>query len=325
MRRVHFVSLLGVLSLTLSAFADEKAGSERLVVCGSDEVYVIDVRETLAQGETKKLWSWKAATDDSLPAELRGRFGTTDECKPVDRGNLILIASSGGACAAVEPKTGKSLWYATAPNAHSIEWLPGSRIVVAASTAPGGNRLSLYDYGKSDEPLWQDALPSAHGVAWDNDRKCLWALGFDELRRYEQVDWRSRKPSLRLVETKKLPDEGGHDLQAVHGSADLVLSTHAGVWRFDREKGEFRPDDMLGQLPHVKCVSHHPTNGRVAVVQASDDAWWTDTIQFAAPEGKKVLPGERIYKVRWLVEEESKAPPPERPSLDPARSRATIR
>ena len=316
LRRTLLALLLACPFAAPSLGEESVLGSgDRLVVCGWDEVYVIEAPKSDFEGEPKKLWSWKAADCETLPEPLRSRFGTTDECKPVDGGNLILIASSGGACAIVEPATGKALWHAEVPNAHSIEWTMGSRVVAAASTAGAGNRLILFDYGPSSERLWEDDLHSAHGVVWDNERKRLWALGFDELRQYEPVDWRSMGPKLKLVATYELPDEGGHDLQAVPGSDDLVLTTHAGVWRFDREKLEFRPDGPLAELAHVKCVSHHPTSGRVAVVQASDEVWWSDTIRLSSPDAKIVLPGERIYKVRWLVDK-PEPPAPERPLLE---------
>jgi hypothetical protein len=297
-----------LVSLTALAIGDARA--ERLVVCGWDEVFVIDANDAERapeSGEIKKLWSWRATESEGLPEGLRKKFGSTDECKPTDDGKSLLIASSGGACALVERETGKTLWYASVPNAHSIEALPGGRVVAAASTAAEGNRLILFDLAQPEKRLWEGELHSAHGVVWDEARRSLWALGFDELRRYELVDWDSSAPSLKLVQTFDLPDEGGHDLQAVPASDDLVLSTHAGVRRFDREKGEFRPVDSFAQAAHVKCVSHHPTSGRVAVVQASEEAWWSDTIRLREPEGKIVLPGEKIYKVRWLVEETADA------------------
>lgn len=303
MKRFAVLALLAFASLATASTSRHVAGAEsdRLLVCGWDEVFVIDARDA-EKGEIKKLWSWRAATSEGLPEAERKRFGTTDECKPTPDGKFLLIASSGGACAFVERATGKTLWYASVPNAHSIDLLPDRRVVAAASTAGAGNRVILFDLAQPDKQLWEGELHSAHGVVWDEDRQTLWALGFDELRRYETADWETASPSLKLVQTFKTPDEGGHDLQAVPGGDDLVLSTHAGVWRFDRETKEFRPDDAFGKLAHVKCVSHHPTSGRVAVVQASEEAWWTDTIRLTEPEGKIVLPGEKIYKVRWLVD-----------------------
>ncbi len=48
----------------------------------------------------------------------------------------------------------KTVFYAKVPNAHSAEYLPGDRIVVALSTAENGNAIRLYDAGHSDKILF---------------------------------------------------------------------------------------------------------------------------------------------------------------------------
>jgi len=220
--------------------------SEPLVLCGMDEVFVID-SSTPADGNVAKLWSWRARDCESLPESLRGRFGTTDECKPTADGKHVLTASSGGGCALVERATGRALWHAVVPNAHSLELLPGGRIVVAASVSKQGNRLMLFDVKRPDVLVAEAPLPSAHGVVWDDARDRLWALGYDELHAYERRDWDSPQPQLALVEKFRLPDVGGHDLQAVpHGRRPY--RQHA------RRRPPVRP-------PHVK-VPPAPATGR---------------------------------------------------------------
>jgi len=63
-------------------------GEAGLIVCGADEVYVIPHRE----GVTKKdaTWSWRAVNSPTIPAEVKGSFATTDECKSY--GDNILIS-----------------------------------------------------------------------------------------------------------------------------------------------------------------------------------------------------------------------------------------
>ena len=84
------------------------------------------------------------------------------------------------------------------PSAHSLETLPRARIVVASSVNAKGNRLVLFDVARSNQPIWDTPLPSAHGVVWDEGRQILWALGLKELRCYELKDWESEKPSLAM-------------------------------------------------------------------------------------------------------------------------------
>jgi len=94
---------------------------------------------------------------------------------------------------------------------HSVELLPGNRVVVAGSTAEGGNCLALYDLNRSNQVVFKDSLYSGHGVVWDEYRELLWALGYDELRAYSLIDLDSATPILRLEESYKIPGVSGHD------------------------------------------------------------------------------------------------------------------
>ena len=236
-----------------------------------------------------------------LPEAMRGTFATTDDCKPVDGGSRVLVSSSSGGCAVVERPSGKVIWYARAPNAHSLELLPRGRIVLASSVHANGNRLVLFDLARSEKPIWDTPLVSAHGVVWDEGRQLLWALGLKELQSYELRDWDGDKPSLAIKGRYPLPDGGGHDLQPVPRSNDLVVTTGPGVYFFDRDKHEFRLHPDLGQKANVKSVSVHPATGQTAFIQASDKAWWSDTLGLLYPAGTMRLPEERLYKGRWLV------------------------
>jgi hypothetical protein len=195
-----------VMVAALAQAVDARA--ERLLLCGMDEVFLLETA-TAEKGAIEKLWSWRAKDHDELPQAVRGLFGTTDDCKPVEGGRKILISSSGGACALVDRQSGRVLWYARVPNAHSLELLPRDRVVVASSVNAKGNRLILFNLVKSDQPVWETPLPSAHGVVWDEKRQRLWALGLAELRCYELKDWESDKPSLALQASHALPDAAG--------------------------------------------------------------------------------------------------------------------
>ena len=276
-----FVALL----LALPAVAEE-----RIVVCGGAEVYQIDV----AAEQPVKLWSWRGKDCAEIPAGLKGAFNTTDDCKPVEGGKRLLVSSSGGGCALLEMPSGKALWWARVANAHSIEELPGGLIAVAASTGKTGNKVVLFDSKVPEKVVAELPLHSGHGLVWDEERKVLWALGFAELLACEV-----KETAIEVQSRHPLPDEDGHDLRAVPGSAELVLSTHAGVWRFDRETEGFRADPELGGRKIVKCVEPR-ADGRVLVVQANEERWWTDAIELRKPEGKVRLEGEMVYKARWM-------------------------
>lgn len=289
--------LLVVIGLFALVAGTTPARAESLIVCGWDEVYVLDVDSTPA----RKTWSWKATERPELPEAYRSKFRTTDECKPVSGNRMLITASSDGA-ALVDRATGRALWWAACGNTHSAELLPGDRIVLACSVRAGtGNKLALFDARTPEREVFATELYSGHGAVWDASRSLLWALGEKQLRAYRLQDWQGSTPSLALAATYPLPDVGGHELSAVPGTSQLIISTHAGVWRFDRDTTQFSPDPALRDLRDVKSAVVHPKSGRVAYTQADAPEWWTRRIRFKGPAGEVVLDGERIYKIRWDV------------------------
>jgi len=298
MKRLRLLPLL-LLLMTGSSMA---MAADRLVVCGWDEIYQIDpASETTPPA---KLWSWRAKDHPEIPEAIRKTFGTTSDCKPVENGRKLLVVSSGGGCAVLDLPSGKASWWARVTNAHSIEALPGGRLLVASSVGATGNKLVLFDAAVPEKPLGETPLHSAHGIVWDEQRAVVWALDMDELCSYTLGAWDSPAPTLELKSRHALPDDNGHDLRAIPASADLVLSTHQHVWLFDRDKGAFRPHPDLHERPAVKTVEPHPQTGRLVVVQATKPNWWTDTITVLRPAAECCLEGEKIYKVRWMIEPE---------------------
>jgi hypothetical protein len=279
--------------LTSLLLANSALAGDLLLVCGGDEVFQIDP----AANPPAKLWSWRAKDRPEIPAHLQKTFNTTDECKPLDGGKRLLVTSSGGGCALLELPSGKALWWARATNAHSIEALPGGRIAVAASVGANGDKVLLFDEKIPEKSIAELPLPSAHGLVWDEARKCLWALGFGELLACDIAG-----DKLTVKARHPLPDDDGHDLRAVPGSPDLMLSTHASVWRFHRDDAVFRPDPDLKGRFKVKSADVHPVTGRLVVVQASGKNWWTEQLEFLHPAAKMTFKGETMYKARWLVD-----------------------
>lgn len=288
------------LAAALAIFLVSSVQAESIVLCGADAVFVVDTA-IATKGKIEKTWSWNARQCNQLPEGMRRTFATTDDCKPLEGGSRLLISSSSGGCALVERPSGSAIWYAQVPNAHSLEMLPRERIVVASSVSAKGNRLILFDAAHSDRPVWETPLISAHGVVWDDGRQLLWALGLAELRCYELKDWESEKPSLAMKANTPLPDKGGHDLQPIPRGKDLVVTTGRHVYLFDRDTHQFRPHPDLGDRAAVKSVCVHPINGQTAFIQASDKAWWSDTLGLLSPAGTAQLSGERLYKARWTV------------------------
>jgi hypothetical protein len=270
------------------------AGTRELIVCGWDEVYVLDLDRT----PVEKVWSWRAVDANELPAPMQTQFRTTDECKAVEGGKRILITASSDGVALVDRATSRVQFYGSVGGAHSAELLPGGLIAVAGSTSksPLANRLVLFDRNRSAEVLFDTELVSGHGVVWDAERRIVWALGLSTLRSYG-LDER------QLVKTAEytLPDTSGHDLMAVPGTDLLSLTTHHHVWLFDREQKKFSLHPQLPNFENVKSISIHPETGEIAWTKADDGFWWTSVLRFLNPERTVQRPGERLYKVRWVA------------------------
>jgi hypothetical protein len=292
--RILRCTLVGLFLLLAIA-----AQAERLLLCGWDEVFMIDTTNA-ANGKVEKIWSWRAVAAKGMPVDLTNTFRSTDDCKPVDGGTKILISSSSGGCALVNYPSGNVLWSARVPNAHSIEVLPSERVVVASSVHAEGNRLVLFDLSQAGTPVFDTPLRSAHGVIWDDERECLWALGFDELRSYSRADWRSKKPRLVLKAAHKLPDTGGHELQAIPNSNDLLLTVHDHVYLFDRETGVFRKHSDAGDIRNVKCATVSPVTRTMLIIHGNGTNWWNESFLLSTPRQQIRLPGEKLYKGRWF-------------------------
>ncbi len=290
--------LLCLISLWC-VFTAGGVSADELLVCGADEVFVVDIN-TADPASSKKIWSWLAADRDDLPKRFRTMFRSTDDCKPIDGGKRVLISSSSGGCALVERPSGKVLWYAYVGNAHSVEMLPGDRIAVAGSVHKDGNRVAIYDLANPDKLLFKDELISGHGVHWDAKRRLLWALGFDGLRAYRLVDWDSKSPKLERAATYKLPTPGGHELSPTGRGDGLIVSSNTRVYVFDRKSRKFTPHPELGDVAKVKGVSVHRKTGRVAYVHGEGGHWSSPRVRFLNPKGQWRVEGARRYKARWV-------------------------
>lgn len=217
------ISYISVFLITL--FACTSKSPDLITVCGFDEVFIADISTDVPQ----KVWSWKGEESEGMPSYMRNKFLTTDECKTFNKGKNILITSSGGGVAYVERESGNTLFYASVPNAHSAEILPGNLLATAASYSSEGNRVSIFSLESSDLVLSSDSLFGAHGLFWDNKSDLLWALGTNELRSYS-LNSDNSTVSLRLEYSVVLPENDGHDLIQGLKSKKLLLSTASSVW-----------------------------------------------------------------------------------------------
>jgi len=269
-----------------------------IIACGDDKILIFD--EQASNGTDVKItWKWQvseAATQ--LPEIYQKHLIPLDECKPVDGGKNLLVTSSGGGVVLIERATKKCLFYAFAPMAHSADVLPDGRIVVALSTDPGGNSIELYDSNRPEKVVFRDSLYSGHGVVWNARRQRLYALGFDELRAYSLVNWKTASPSLKLEGKWTIPGISGHDLSPVSDD-ELLVSEHDGVHLFDIRSEQFAPFEPLKSAENIKSVNYDKKSGKLVYTQAEED-WWTFNIYFQNPDKTIHLPDVRLYKVRRM-------------------------
>jgi hypothetical protein len=274
----------------------------KLITCGDDDVRILDA----ATGETH----WSLAVQDSpdLSEDERAWVGwyssKTDECKPLDGGERILVTSVSGLVCVVTPETGRLIQLAWVPGAHSAEQITEHLFAAAVSLHPSvppgapeleANCIALFDIRRPGEELWRDECRSAHGVVWERQTETLWTLGLEDIRSYVLG---ADASSMDRTGTYPLPDPNGHDLAPVPDERALQVSTGKHVFRFDMETGTFEKHPSLGDCPSVKSISVHPETGEVAYVPADAGKVKSDTIRFVGKTHTIARAG--AYKARWL-------------------------
>jgi|WetSurMetagenome_2_1015567.scaffolds.fasta_scaffold01101_11 hypothetical protein len=275
---------------------------KEIIACGDDQVIIVD-RMNSDGNNVKISWRWKASEASALPDTFKKYMIPTDECKPVDGNKKILITSSGGGIVLVDRATKQTLFYAHVPMAHSAELLPSDRIVVALSTATGGNSIELYDIKISERAIFRDSLFSGHGVVWMPEMKRLFALGYNELRSYSLKNWDSEKPELQLINKWLLPDNSGHDLISV-SDTKLILTTANGVWVFNTSNEQFSAFELLEGIKNVKSVNYNESTNEL-VYTKGEISWWTHNIYCRNPDKIFTIPGINLYKVRVMANQKS--------------------
>ncbi|WP_368389842.1 DUF6528 family protein [Sphingobium sp. AS12] len=271
----------------------------QLLACGDDQIRLYEG----ADNGMRETWRWTAQTAPGLPAVYRTTLlRKIDDCKAVDGGKAILATASTGAVVLVDRASGKVLFRARAPMAHSADLLPDGRIAVALSLHEAGNRLEIYSRTKNEKPLLHLDLYSGHGAVWDAQRQRLFTLSHDMIQAFRLEDWATRKP--RLIETQRwqLPGKrDGHDLSLDPDTHDFAVTTEDGSWRFSPESGEYVAIPFLNPARQVKAINFNGDS--VAWVQA-EDSWWSYGFTVAKRDGSARerinVTGIHLYKIRWF-------------------------
>ncbi len=297
----HYVSKLCVTLLislliglnSCNSYTDGSNSEQLILVCGDSKVLLVDYANS-RDNIPKIIWSWNAHNASDLPDDFKTKkFNSLDDCKAIKDGEQILVSSSSGAIAILNKEDKKVLFYANVPNAHSIELLPGNKIIAAASTNVNGNKLMLFDINNPGEVLFTDSLYSAHGIVWDENRNSLFALGYDVLREYKFED----KIKLVLNDEWVIPGISGHDLQMAPDGDNLFITEHTGAWIFDIKNEQFNKIGDFPDAENIKSLNQNKHGQYVFTVP--EESWWTYHVRFHNPFGILAFPDMRVYKARW--------------------------
>lgn len=275
------------------AFA-QKEPSKLLLVGGDSKLLLVDYNQSQGQ-QPHILWTWNAHEAPDLPELYRTKkFNTVDDSKAIERGEKIMVSSSSGGVAVLQTNDRKVLFYADVPNAHSVELLPGNRLVAAASTHKDGNKIMLFDLSEPEKLLFTDSLYSAHGVVWVEERESLYALGYDVLREYKL----DSQDKLSIINEWKIPGKSGHDLWLSPDRKRLFMTEHTGAWVFDLSKATFSKKKGLPDAENMKSLGQGQDGQYIFTVP--EESWWTFHVSFSQSERKLAFPDIKVYKARWF-------------------------
>lgn len=262
------------------------------LLCGDTKVLLVDYNGS-KDSIPHIIWKWDAKTAPDLPDAWRSKFRTVDDCKRYGD-DMILVSSSSGAVAVVNRKENKTIFYADAAMAHSVEMLPGNLLAVAASTHAKGNHIFLFDIKAGNKPVYSDTLYSGHGVVWDAKRNSLYALGFRVLREYKL---NAKEQTLSLKHEWKIPGRSGHDLQMAPDSDRLFMTSQTKLCEFNLNTYKFTAPRDFKDVANVKSIGQNAAGQFIFTIP--EESWWTFHVKFANPSRSFAFPDMKVYKARW--------------------------
>ncbi|HEY0666665.1 MAG TPA: DUF6528 family protein [Sphingobacteriaceae bacterium] len=266
----------------------------------------LHTRVAIADVASKKIiWEWSALSSDIKPESMKW-FSNISDAKLVYSGKYILMNASGGAVALIRIADKKVMFYAFAGgNTHSAELLPDGNIVSASST---GNYLALFKVDTLNFPynVYSKKIPidNGHNVVWDHRKQILWSAAMNKLKSFK-YNFNCSQPDLTPDQEITLPGTGAHDLFPVYGENALWLTTSSNVYKFDIVTSEFIQTE--GLQSGIKSVSSGPSEFPVILIKPKTE-WWTDEVVDSRGSSVFYSYGLKIYKARWLLENDFSYP-----------------
>lgn len=227
----------------------------KIMYAGSDRViYVADLNKAggisgLTCLEDAVIWEWdpKECANIKYPERV-GAAGLKVRHSEYWDTDVILLAESNGWVGVVSYET-KELLFEQMLNKgpHCIELMPNGDMVVASSGNGEDSVAGLYYFPLStgaEEKSDFTPFKGAHGVCYDPENECLWALGDDEVRYYTVLNYGKADAKLKWVQGEgdslvDLEDIGGHNLAPVYGQPGKYWVTSIkAMYLFDSSTGK---------------------------------------------------------------------------------------
>ncbi len=297
MRLNSFLILVFLLIVSVSSFSANGYKDFRNCIVMAEQS---QNRIAIANVKTGKIiWSWKAAESKVSPEHYEW-FNNPSDAKVVYGGKYVLMSASGGACALIRISDKKMMFYAKAGhNPHSAELLPDGNIVCAAST---GNSLTVFktDTVNFPEHVLQRSFYCnfAHNVVWDRKRNLLWTADMKQIKSW-RYNFDCNDPRLLSVDSLAFADQEGHDLFPVPGQDALYLSTGDKMWIYHIPQN--RLEQVITKYNGIKSISS-ASKDKTPIIVVPKEQWWTDEVLDLHGNSVFRIPGLKIYKARWIVE-----------------------
>jgi hypothetical protein len=286
---------VNLILIIYGVYSVQSLPAKSFMACGDSKIIMVDYNGS-NDTSPKIIWEWNAHNDTALPEAYRATlFDTVDDCKSVNNGQDILVSASSGAVAILDTESKHAKFYTKVPNGHSIELLPGNRLIAASSISTEGNKLMLFDISKPDsKPLFTVPLESAHGVVWDRKRSSLYALGYNVSREYKMIS----ADALHLNKEWTIKGMDGHDMQMVPGGDALFMTEETGAWKFNLTDYTFGKIEGFPDAANIKSLGQD--NSFQYIYTIEEESYWTYHVRFFNPTRVFTIPTVHVYKARWF-------------------------
>ena len=307
--RKTFLSALFVAAVALAAAAPAADLTQYLdkgYAVGTDNAgRGVRVFKATEGGTQEVAWQWLCTQDSAFTGGANNLIYTSDV--KVRNGGRTLLVVGATDWAVIDAASGVcSRSGHVNDGGHGIDILPdGTLIKGDSNSSTSGSIWLIMDYGGTKNVF---TLPSCHGVEWDNDRNCAWAIGYSHI---VKLGYNGLQKTLVELGRWQIPGTSGHCLDLAD-DGKLYFTDWSGVRRFDPDTETFT---TLYALSNPKSISHSETFGDIVELPTPavySDGYSANKVRVYPVSGDasnyyEVTPSPQMsmYRVRWLT---SKSP-----------------